>query len=329
MAFSIHIVSAQDPLILHGYDWNYGVTPFSELLPHITHAPATLLLSLSWTMLLKKRFTYMLKALQAYTTQRPLHRLVFLANMPEEKALFDQHSLHSIFCPHNTFLDERLYHPLRREKVWQGIITARLRPFKRIHLVQELNSCCLITYPTAHDDRHYDEQLWQNIPHLHRPQYEGTTFKNIFNEATLREYFARSHCGLTLSHAEGGCFAANEYLLCGLPVVSTPSIGGRDVFFHPEYTYYCHPNTNGVRLAVEAAQKCPISPMDIRKVCLDRMGFFRQRYTEMLEAEAKVHGYASTYSCDLQKIFVNKMITPYPHKEAAIKHLASLGICQL
>ncbi len=327
MSVSIHVISAQDPIILHSYDWNYGVSPFDELLPHMTHAPATLILSLSWTMLLPARFERMLQALRAYTAQRPWHRFVFLANMQQEKALFDTHHLHSLFCPHNAFLDERLYFPMEREQQWQALINARRKRFKRIHLVQELSSCCFITYATPDDDLAYDAELFRDIPHLHRPQYQGTSIQQCFNTEQLREYYARSACGLILSDMEGGCFSAAEYLLCGLPVVSTPNVGGRNVFFHNDYTYYCHANTHGVRLAVEAAQTCTLSPQEIRKTCLERMVYFRIKYMEMLYAEAAVHGHASTFHCKFEEIFSNKMITHYPSIEDAIQHLHTLGIC--
>lgn len=40
----------------------------------------------------------------------------------------------------------------------------------------------------------------------------------------------RGEVGLALSELEGACWASTEYLLCGLPVVSTPCSGGREVW---------------------------------------------------------------------------------------------------
>mgnify|MGYP006234474903 CR=1 FL=1 len=37
-----------------------------------------------------------------------------------------------------------------------------------------------------------------------------------------------------MSSAEGAMYSSVEYLLCGLPIVSTKSTGGRDVFFTNE-----------------------------------------------------------------------------------------------
>lgn len=45
-------------------------------------------------------------------------------------------------------------------------------------------------------------------------------------------------------------FASMEYLLCGLPIVSTPSIGGRDVFFDKDYVEIVEPDPHAVKEAV-------------------------------------------------------------------------------
>lgn len=41
----------------------------------------------------------------------------------------------------------------------------------------------------------------------------------------------QAYVGLSLSFIEGACLASLEYLLCGLPVVSTHSLGGRDAWY--------------------------------------------------------------------------------------------------
>ena len=46
---------------------------------------------------------------------------------------------------------------------------------------------------------------------------------------------AQAKCGLALSEVEGACFASAEYFLCGLPVVDTAALGGRDVLYPFEY----------------------------------------------------------------------------------------------
>lgn len=44
----------------------------------------------------------------------------------------------------------------------------------------------------------------------------------------------KSCLGGIFSEHEGACYASTEYLLCGCPVISTPSVGGRDVWYKTE-----------------------------------------------------------------------------------------------
>jgi hypothetical protein len=54
---------------------------------------------------------------------------------------------------------------------------------------------------------------------------------NIYKEIN------KAHVGLCLSAEEGAMFVSAEYLLCGIPVVSTRNKGGRDVMFTPEHVF--------------------------------------------------------------------------------------------
>lgn len=69
------------------------------------------------------------------------------------------------------------------------------------------------------------------MPFMKFPQYENGHYVHYFSIDKINEIYGQSRCGLILSAEEGACFAAMEYLLCGLPVVTTPNIGGRDEFF--------------------------------------------------------------------------------------------------
>lgn len=43
-----------------------------------------------------------------------------------------------------------------------------------------------------------------------------------------------SSVGGIFSATEGACYASTEYLMCGLPVISTHSTGGRDIWYTPD-----------------------------------------------------------------------------------------------
>ena len=96
----------------------------------------------------------------------------------------------------------------------------------------------LVTYIRGDESQRYFEEhaalladaAWLNFPE-HRPATSG--YRNL-DAAELCHWLNRSRTGLCLSEREGAMFASIEYLLCGLPIVTTPSIGGRHVFFEAD-----------------------------------------------------------------------------------------------
>ena len=70
--------------------------------------------------------------------------------------------------------------------------------------------------------------------------------------------------GLCLSAAEGAMCSSMEYMMAGLPVVSTPSLGGRDVYFDPDYCIIAEPEPAAIRRAVEELRDRAIPREEIR-----------------------------------------------------------------
>ncbi|MFZ6763136.1 glycosyltransferase [Pseudoroseomonas sp. WGS1072] len=89
-----------------------------------------------------------------------------------------------------------------------------------------------------------------------------------------------SEVGLILSAAEGACYASLEYLLCGLPVVSTPSLGGRDAFYDAANAIIVEPKAeavrDGVALALRQLREGEMDREAIRREAVARMAGFRR-----------------------------------------------------
>ena len=65
--------------------------------------------------------------------------------------------------------------------------------------------------------------------------------------------------------------ASMEYLLCGVPVVTTASRGGRDFFFEPGFCTTVEPDARAVERAVaDFARRAP-SPETIRAAVLEKV----------------------------------------------------------
>ena len=72
-------------------------------------------------------------------------------------------------------------------------------------------------------------------------------------------------------------FASMEYLLAGLPVVSTLNIGGRDMFSDPEFWLTVADTKDSIRDAVAEMAKRHVSPARIRARTLERVHEHRAR----------------------------------------------------
>jgi hypothetical protein len=75
---------------------------------------------------------------------------------------------------------------------------------------------------------------------------------------------SQAHCGVIFSSSEGGCYASTEYLLCGIPVVSTHSIGGRDAYYDDVTAIVVNSDPDEISKAVQAIKDRKIDPFEIR-----------------------------------------------------------------
>jgi glycosyltransferase involved in cell wall biosynthesis len=66
------------------------------------------------------------------------------------------------------------------------------------------------------------------------------------DEVEVQKQLHRADYGAIFSVEEGNCRASNEYLMAGLPVLSTYSIGGRDVFYDEDNSVLCNATTEAV-----------------------------------------------------------------------------------
>lgn len=84
------------------------------------------------------------------------------------------------------------------------------------------------------------------------------------NGATVNEYINKSIAGGIFSRTEGACRASSEYLLAGIPVISTKSIGGRDIWYDDYNSLICEDNPQSVYDCMCALKSRVIDPEIIR-----------------------------------------------------------------
>jgi glycosyltransferase involved in cell wall biosynthesis len=201
--------------------------------------------------------------------------LIFMCNSVREEEQLRSGGLVTLFCNQNAFLDEARY-PVdtTAKKDYDALYVARITPFKRHDLAASISRLCLIGLYTP-SEKDYAERMLSLLSHAKWvrsvPAWE------------IPEYCARSHCGLCLSQEEGAMFVSAEYLLCGIPIVSTPSIGGRDVFFGEPYTTIVEAHPEAVSGGVQELIQRKVDPQEIRREALSRIAEHRRRFLLLLQ----------------------------------------------
>lgn len=159
---------------------------------------------------------------------------------------------------HNIFVNEHLYKPLDESKKYDAVYTAQLKPFKRLSLAQKVERLMIISY---------GGDLHKFCPELKHADFN----QEFLPREELVRLYNRSYAGLCLSEVEGAMFASCEYLLSGIPVVSTPSKGGRDEFFTSKNSLIIPAEPEAVFNAVQLWKNNPPDPYSIREEALQNI----------------------------------------------------------
>jgi glycosyltransferase involved in cell wall biosynthesis len=192
-------------------------------------------------------------------------RFTILANTKEEEALARAAGIDAFLCNQNCFLDERLIYPEPiAQKIYDAVYNARLVPFKRHELAAETARLAIIT-GGFELDKSYAAKTLTEMSDLAYCNYNPTSgAQRQLTVEQVRRILVQSCCGLALSAREGAMWASSEYLLAGLPVVTTRSLGGRDVFFHPDYVTTVEDQPGAIATAVLDLKRRKLEPFVIR-----------------------------------------------------------------
>jgi len=173
------------------------------------------------------------------------------------------------------------------QKKYDAIMNARMRRFKRIELARRVNSLAMITVV---DDEDYFDKVRSTLNGAAWLNFQGGKYTYL-SRTEVAAALNRARTGLILSAVEGTNRASIEYLLCGLPVVSTPSQGGRDVFFDEDYCAIVEPTAEAVQQGVQRMIARDIPPEYVREHTLRRVREHRRRFLELVgELAGRDHG---------------------------------------
>jgi glycosyltransferase involved in cell wall biosynthesis len=214
---------------------------------------------------------------------RPRHCLHHLVNEREICNQLVARGIPATFCSTNAFVDERIYNlGQRAEKRFDAVYNARMSPFKRHSLAREIKSLLVIGGVLAPGDSGaYFQEVRNSLAHAEftHANEHGPWFSAGEVAAQIRQ----ARVGLCLSAVEGAMYAAAEYLLCGLPVFSTVSLGGRDEWFDTRFVRIVPDCPRAVADAVSELLQLNLSEHWIRQETLSRACEHRWRLVQLVQ----------------------------------------------
>ena len=241
----------------------------------------TMLLQLGWSAELpevaEELKTRLARAQEAF----PECRFIILANAPGEVAVI--RSFAEVYlAQHNAFLDPSRYPLAGKKRKFNALYIARITPFKRHYLAEKISNLHLIG-SFAEKEREYFEKTIKNFSHACWSQRVPSFF--------IGRKICEARCGLALSATEGAMFSCGEYSLCGIPVVNTRNLGGRDTLL-PEFAMrLAEDSPESVAESVAFFADNPVDPREIREGFLKLALPQKMQIQELLNSIAgkKVH----------------------------------------
>lgn len=133
----------------------------------------------------------------------------YLVHMPSDKVLFcNRHFNHGLLRD-----GTRAYYPSSVEKIYDVIYIGGHN--KMQEKLKYLKNLCIL-------DRYVKE------PRIECAYYNTS----LIDRKGVTSFINQSRIGCVMTEIEGASWASLEFLLCGIPVVSCKSKGGRDIFYN-------------------------------------------------------------------------------------------------
>jgi len=233
------------PVVLFVQDFGVGRRLFA-LLGSLRAWPVHVVYNTSWHVDEAIVLPEHLARIEALVLAHPSLRVTALAQTEAERTRFAARGVDTVHCNQGAFVDERVFRPLDDvERVHDAIYDARLDPFKRHRLASAVERLALVTYRNDDTDRLYEARIAREFAHASWCNGPPAARRLLGAEEVNRAY-AACRVGLCLSAREGSMWASAQYLLAGLPIVSTPSEGGRDELFDPAHVEIVAPEPAAV-----------------------------------------------------------------------------------
>ncbi|MCP9847318.1 hypothetical protein KBY86_10545 [Synechococcus sp. Lug-A] len=235
------------------------------------------------------------------------HRMIFLANTHAEVDNLRSLGAEVLLHNQNMFVDRRLFQPIVPEnaKIYDAVYNAQFLSFKRHELCTELSNLVLIGY--NFENEHF-KCVRELLPDVRIANLDENGNKRWLPQDQVNAIYNSSHCGLCLSKQEGAMHASMEYLLAGIPVVTTINQGGRDFYFDGRFVRWVNDTPSDVCNAVRSLKSEGIDPQFIRSETLRKIDMNIDHFVASISEYLQIS--PSEFKNSLGKVFNDKLIVP-------------------
>jgi hypothetical protein len=273
------------PIIIHTLpSGSHPLGAASVVGPMLRDRPIHFLVMACWTIEPPPSNAKLARIATAYLASHLLHKLIFLGNTQRETDAMLGHGFAALTINQNCLVNDSIFRPIPGvEPIYDAVYNARLNPAKRNDLAREIEKLALIFYHNPLEvplssliaEKARLAAMMPTTHFINELTDDGCQF---LSPQEVNGILAQSRVGLCLSAVEGAMLASMEYLLAGLSVVSTPSLGGRDYFFDDEFCIIANPDPRSIREAVDALVARNVPRHYVREKIVARIGSERSRY---------------------------------------------------
>jgi hypothetical protein len=228
--------------------------------------------------------TSIVQTVRTTRNEHPNVHFIFMCSTQDETTIMCALGLQAFHIHKNAFIDDKIFRPdISIKKLYSAVHIANVEKFKRHHLAWSVPKIAVVTYGYKEKFDYDVLSGYKDLAYANFTQKDsGIELGPYLATEEVRDIICASNCGLILSAEEGANNASTEYMLCGVPVITTPSRGGREVLFDSRHVRIVEPDANQINLAVKQMQVRPINPFEIRESVMRKMKVHRRRLIEIL-----------------------------------------------
>ncbi len=318
-----YYVICKEPLIIMTNEGMEDLGVFSEKIGN--ERKTLFLVSFKWTLEIGNVGRTIKTYYDRHQISFPNHEILFFVSTAKELRILKKLKLPVEFIHQNALLDPGCYSvDAISEKKYDIVYNGRLEHLKRHHLLSDKFSTVLVSGNVLNvDDKkiNYLEFIKKIIPNAYLANADkelsdysfGDNYREL-NESNINSLYNQSKVGVILSAIEGPNYTSVEYLLAGIPVVSTYNIGGRDEFLDPRFCRIVPSTRKAIEAAIEELISFCIDPCFIREETIKKMRIYELKYKKILHAYLIKSGWHGCFENFWDNIRINKMIkysTPF------------------